>query len=116
MLTRRFFMLLPLIFLPLLIFGNVNEINNLSLSEVEIKLKRLHHILQQNYQDEMKEEVESQNFIIADWDKYAEEIQAIKNNEDRIRKIKQEIKELENRKAYLLQIQNKKSINKYVSI
>jgi hypothetical protein len=87
--------------------GYSEQVNFLSIAEIDKEIKELNQILHQSYMEEMRDEVDSQGFIIADWDKYSEEIQKIKQKEDEAKQIRKRINELEKRKAELLEVQNR---------
>ncbi len=75
------------------------------LEMIEEELQVFKDRLYQHRLKEMKEEVEGQGLMIADWDAYAKELQLIRKQEEEDNQIKQQIKKLEERKAYLIKQQ-----------
>lgn len=71
-------------------------------SEIDKEIQVLNQRLDQIQVKEMKEEVESQGLMIADWDAYAKEVELIRKQEEEEKYIQMKIKELEERKAELL--------------
>lgn len=72
------------------------------LVEIEKKIQTIKERLQEKRLIEIKEEVEGQEFMIADWEAYRRELERIRKEEEEENRIKIEIKLLEQRKAFLL--------------
>lgn len=70
--------------------------------EIQLLKSRLH----KNQMEEMREDVEGQGLMIADWDAYAKDVQQIRKIENDSEMIREQIKKLEERKAYLIQQQS----------
>lgn len=66
--------------------------------EIQLLKDRLHRI----QIEEMKEEVEAQELMIADWDAYAKELEFIRKLEEEEKQIQFKIQELQERKANLI--------------
>lgn len=73
------------------------------LEAINARIANLRTMLQKDAITKQNEEVESQNYMIADWPKYSEEVQDIRKKELYEQKILQEIQTLEDRKKQLLQ-------------
>src|SRR5690242_16346840 len=80
-----------------------------SQSEVQMidqEIQELNSQLHKNQIERMREEVEGQGLMIADWNAYAEDVQQIRKLEEQDEKIRQKMHKLEGRKAYLIQQQS----------
>lgn len=86
------------------IFGYSNHFPpNTELESIEQRIQILQERLQQSQLIEIKEDVEAQRFMIANWEAYSQEIQELRQLENEEEQIQLQIKELEQRKAQLLQ-------------
>lgn len=73
------------------------------LQMIDREIESLKSRLQKNETAEMKREVEGQGLMIADWEAYAKDVEQIRKLEEQDEQIRQQIKKLEERKAYLNQ-------------
>jgi len=70
--------------------------------QIDQEIQHLQDQLHSDYQKEMKEEVESQKYMIADWEAYSSELQQVKHQKHEERIIKRQIEQLYQRKTQLL--------------
>ena len=82
---------------PILGYSSESEIEALD-SQIEALKARL----KEERLQEMKEEVEGQEWFVADWEKYQSEVQLIKKKQEEESEIKQQIENLEKRKKELI--------------
>jgi hypothetical protein len=78
---------------------------NNDLTAIDQQIQALRDRIHQGELREMKEEVEGQEYMIADWDKYAEEVQQIRKQELENDQLRLQIKKLDERKQQLLRQQ-----------
>lgn len=81
--------------------------NELTLIDQQIQTLKAH--LQQYHIEEREEDVQGQDYMIADWEKYADQLERIHQQQGEVRQVRQQIEKLEQRKAQLLQQQPKGS-------
>lgn len=72
---------------------------NLDRASIEKKISELQFNLHKEEMEKEREEVNAQEYMIADWQKYSEEIQKIKKKEDHINQQVNQLHELERLKA-----------------
>lgn len=103
MFKKSMIMGLAVFCLPMLMWGKMDQPHSSSIVEVDEKIAELNRTLHKYYLQEMYEEVEGQGLMIADWEKYGQEVKRIRKKEEEIQLIQEEIHQLEQRKAQLLQ-------------
>lgn len=69
---------------------------------IEQKIEALKERLSDNRLVQMSEEVEGQEMMIADWDAYSRELQRIQKKQEEDKSIENQIRVLEQHKAWLL--------------
>lgn len=72
---------------------------------IESQLRELKAKLHQLYLKEMKDEDKSQEDMIADWSKYSQDVQHIKQRQEEEKHLREQIKSLEQRRSQLSQQQ-----------
>jgi DNA repair exonuclease SbcCD ATPase subunit len=75
------------------------------LMQIERQIQMLKKHLQQGRLEEIKEEVEGQRDMIADWGAYAHELEKVRQHQEEEHRIEKQIKKLEERKTQLLKQQ-----------
>ncbi len=103
MLQKWFFY--SLAFFPLYGWTQMPFPNN-DLTTIDQQIQELRDRLHQGELKETKEEVEGQEYMIADWNKYSEEIQQIRKQEQENDQLWLQIKKLEEHKQQLLRHQH----------
>lgn len=76
------------------------------LNQLNSEIQSLKNQLKKIRFEEMKEDVDGQGLMIADWDAYAQDVEQLHSLGQNERQIVQQIKRLEERKASLLQQQS----------
>lgn len=90
------------------VFGSTVSIQSGELPVIENDEKELKQRIREQHLKEMNEQVDSQGKMIADWPKYSQEVEQIKQLEDETRELEQQLRVLEQRKAELLKKQSQK--------
>lgn len=80
--------------------------NELTFIDQQIQMLKAH--LQEYHVEERQEDVQGQDYMGADWEKYADQLEHIHEQQGEARQIRQQIEKLEQRKAQLLQQQQAK--------
>lgn len=73
------------------------------LTQVNAQINELEEHLHQEHLEEMREIVESQEYFIADWKRYSQEVQDIRREQADDRLLVEKIQKLKQRKAQLIQ-------------
>lgn len=68
---------------------------------IDKQIAELQEQLNKSELQEMKKNVQGENYFIADWDKYGEQLKKIKQLEEEEDQIRKQIKDLEAKKAQL---------------
>ena len=89
------------IFLPLLGFSQTS-IPTTELEKVESEIQILRSRLYQNQLHQMRQEIESQDLMLANWKGYGKEIEHIRKQEEEERQIEEQIRQLEAKRQHLL--------------
>lgn len=76
--------------------------NQEAIRAIDSELAKLKQELQQSRLKEANEDTEAQSYMIADWSRFEKETQDVERSETATQKIKTRIKELEQKKARLI--------------
>ena len=102
---RRRWILLACCVLPM--FGWSQEaLEKKEVADIEQKIEVLKKKLKQERLKEIKEEVDGQESMIADWEGYREDVEQIRKLDEKELQIEKEIEQLEQQKAQLLKQSN----------
>ncbi len=93
-----------LMMLPFTCFGTISS--DETASTVTLKIHHLREQLHQAKMEQMRKEVLGQDYMIADWTAYEQELIEIRKNQQVIKDLQEEIDQLERRKHELSKTKN----------
>lgn len=80
------------------------------MTQIEVRIKRLRSQLESDRKIEAREEVRSQGDSIADWKKYAKDLENVRKLNDKDKELLSEIRALEEKKAKLIEEEKEKTV------
>lgn len=87
--------------MPFLIFVSFSLWSSSETDLIDQRISELRRMQQSEQQLEANKQVESQGHFIADWPKYSEDVEKIKQIDEKNAEIERQIKELEKRKEQI---------------